>query len=99
MKDGEEESGVLEGAGSGTVGGAGLLTQHAPLPTLLLQMLWIQWWELGPWAQFIMAKAALPQMFHGMHAIGASQVIAAVRLGRPQTVATAKLTAIMVCLF
>lgn len=65
MSAADEESadrGALEGAGSGTLGGAGLLSQRAPLPSLLLEMLYVQWWELGPWAQIVMAKAALPQV-------------------------------------
>lgn len=56
----------------------------------------VQWWELGPWANLIMMRAALPYVFSGILPVGAKQTIAAVNMGRAQTIAVAKLTAIMV---
>ena len=56
----------------------------------------VQWWELGPWANLIMMRAALPYALSGLSPVGAQQTIVAVNMGRAQTIAVAKLTAIMV---
>mmetsp|Transcript_4572 Transcript_4572/g.13150 ORF Transcript_4572/g.13150 Transcript_4572/m.13150 type:complete len:230 (-) Transcript_4572:2850-3539(-) len=95
----EEESrvaGAIEGAGKPTSGGAGVVQARAPIPKLVAELLWAQWWELGPYANAVMMWASMPYAFSGVSPMGAKQVIAAVDLGRPQTIAVAKMTAVMV---